>query len=71
MFDDKLAAVESRFKDQIEDVKEMLRLKDENINQLSTKLSIMDEEIKVHKNTEPNMIEKWSQFHFEITKVTK
>ena len=58
MFDDKLAAVESRFKDQIEDLKEMLRLKDENINQLSTKLSIMDEEIKVHKNTETNMIEK-------------
>ena len=48
MFDDKLAAVESRFKDQIEDLKEMLRLKDENINQLSTKLSIMEEKIKLH-----------------------
>ena len=50
MFDDKLAAVESRFKDQIEDLKEMLRLKDEKINQLevSTKLSIMEEKIKLH-----------------------
>ena len=50
MFDDKLAAVESRFKDQIEDLKEMLRLKDKKINQLevSTKLSIMEEKIKLH-----------------------
>ena len=32
-----------------DDLKEMLRLKDEKINQLSTKL---DEEIKVRKNTE-------------------
>ena len=51
MFDDKLAAVESRFNEQ-------LRLKDEKINQLSTKLDIMDEEIKVRKNTESNMIKK-------------
>ena len=40
MFDDKLAAVESRFNEQ-------LRLKDEKINQLSTKLRIMDEKVKL------------------------
>ena len=60
MFEDKMAAVESRFndlkeetaelKEETTELKEMLRLKDEKINQLevSTKLSIMEEKIKLH-----------------------